>query len=90
MSTISIGLTVHTEEEVADTAAEATTSAKEAMDTATTVNSPPFVDRDREEDTVEVDEEIKGPARGDAMSVDDQDAGRSIIQGKNKTFQWRS
>ncbi|KAJ6039209.1 hypothetical protein N7460_007241 [Penicillium canescens] len=67
-----------------DTAAEVTTSAEEVMDTATTVNSLPFVDKDREETTGEVDGAIKGPTKGDAISVDNQDAGRSIIPGKNK------
>ena len=70
MCTISIGLTAHTEEEVADTAAGVTTSAEEAMDTAVTVNSLLFVDQNHEEATVEVDEAIKDPAKGNAMSVD--------------------
>jgi hypothetical protein len=82
--TISIGLTARTEGEAADTAAEVTASAEEAMDTVTTVNPLPFVDQDYEETTVEIDGAIKGPARGDAMSVDDQDAGRSTIPGKNE------
>lgn len=68
--TISIGLTVHTEEEVGDIAAEATTKAGEAMSTATTVSLHPFVDPDHEETTVEVGGGTKGPARGDAMSVE--------------------
>jgi hypothetical protein len=67
-----------------DTAAEVITSAEEAMDPVTTVNSLPFVDQDREETTGEVDGAIMGPAEGDAISVGDQDAGRSIIPGKNE------
>ncbi|KAJ6019518.1 hypothetical protein N7522_001585 [Penicillium canescens] len=67
-----------------DTAPEVTTSAEGVMDTATTVNSLPFVDQDREETTGEVDGAIKGPTKGDAISVDNQDAGRSIIPGKNE------
>lgn len=81
---INIGLTAHTEGEVAGTAVEVTTSAEEAMDTGATVNSLPFVDQDREEATAEVHGAIKDPAKGDAMSVDDQDAGRSIIPEKNE------
>ncbi|KAG2000891.1 hypothetical protein GB937_010728 [Aspergillus fischeri] len=81
---ISIRLIAHTEGEVVDTAAEIITSAREAMDMVTAVNSLPFVDQDHEEATVEVDGAIKGPAKGDAISVDDQDAGRSTILGKNK------
>jgi len=82
--TISIGLTAHTEGEVADTAAEVIASAEEAMDTAITGNSLPFVDRDHEEATVGVDEDIKDPAKGDAMSAEGQDAGRSTIPGRNE------
>lgn len=82
--TISIGLTAHTEGEVADTAAEVIASAEEAMDTAITGNSLPFVDRDHEEATVGVDEDIKEPAKGDAMSTEGQDAGRSTIPGRNE------
>lgn len=67
-----------------DTAAEVTASAEEVMDTVTTVNSLRFVDQDRQETTGEVDGAIKGPAKGDAISVDDQAAGRSIIPGKNE------
>ena len=54
-----------------DTAVEVITSTEEAMDTVTTVNSLPFVDQDREETTREVDGVIKGPAEGDAISMDD-------------------
>ena len=68
---ISIGLTVHTEREVVDIATEATTSVEEAMGTAITTNSLRFVDWDREEDTAEADEDIKGHAKGNVMSVDD-------------------
>jgi hypothetical protein len=81
---ISIGLTAHTEEEVVDLAAEATTSAEEAIGTVTTANLLLFVDWDHEETTVEVDGTTKGPARGDAMSVESQDAGRSITPGRNE------
>ena len=83
-STISIRLTARTEGEVADTAAGVIASTEETTDTVTTGKSPPFVDQDREEATVGVDAAIKGPAKGDAMSVDDQGAGRSIIPGKNE------
>jgi hypothetical protein len=82
--TISIGLTAHTEGEVVDIAAEVIASAEEAMDTVITVNSHLFVDQDREEATVGVDRAIKGPAKEDAMSVDDKDAGRNIILVKNE------
>lgn len=82
--TISIGLTAHTEGEVVDTAAEVIASAEEAMDTVTTVKLLTFVDQDREEATVGVDGDIKGPAKGDAMSVGDQGAGRSIIPRRNE------
>jgi hypothetical protein len=67
-----------------DTAAEVITSKEEATDPETTVSSLHFVDQDREETTGEVDEAIKGPPKGDAISVDDQDAGRSILPGKNE------
>jgi hypothetical protein len=82
--TITTGLTAHTEGEVVDTAAEVIASAEEAMDTVTTVNSLHFVDQDYEEATVGLDGAIKGPAKGDAMSVDDQGAGRSTIPGRNE------
>ncbi|KAI9034762.1 uncharacterized protein KD926_005695 [Aspergillus affinis] len=35
-----------------------------------TVKLLPFVDQDREEDTAEADEDIKGPARGDAIAFE--------------------
>lgn len=93
---ISIGLTARTEEEAADTAAGIIANAEGAMDIATTMNPRVFVDQDCEEATVEVeevirdfDEVIKDPAikdfaKGNAMSVDNQDAGRSIIPGRNE------
>ncbi|KAJ5743510.1 hypothetical protein N7533_010612 [Penicillium manginii] len=67
-----------------DTAAEVITSKEEATDPETTVTSLHFVDQDREETTGEVNKAIKGPPKGDAISVDDQDAGRSILPGKNE------
>lgn len=82
--TISIGLTAHTEGAVADTAAGVIASAEEAIDTVTIGNSRPFVDQDHEEATMEVNGAIKGPARGDAMSAESQDAGRSTIPGRNE------
>lgn len=83
MCTINIGLTAHMEGEVAGTAAEVITSAEETIDTVTTVTTLPFREQDREKAIVEADGGIKGPAKGDAMSVDDKDAGRNIIPGKN-------
>jgi len=84
MCMISIGLTARTEEKAADTAVGAIANAEEAMDIATTMEPPGFRDQDREEATTEADEAIKNPAKGNAMSADDKDAGQSIILGRNR------